>query len=204
MTRYFHDWEFVELGPGLPTIPLSVGIVCQDGRSLYRQFREGVPYAVRNEWVCANVLPHLEQPYWKIVEAKNVEGEVLHRTLDVDTRGDAFHHPVWTWYEDTDQWRKTLLKFMNPKKYGKPELWGYYADYDHVLFAQSFGKMIDLPKGFPMYTLDLKQWAVMLGDPQLPPLPGGREHHALDDALEIKYRFQYLQDIQRERNEVKD
>jgi len=38
-----------------------------------------------------------------------------------------------------------------------PEFYGYYADYDWVLFCSLFGRMIDLPKGFPMYCRDLKQ-----------------------------------------------
>lgn len=37
------------------------------------------------------------------------------------------------------------------------EFYGYYADYDWVLFCSLFGRMIDLPKGFPMYCKDLKQ-----------------------------------------------
>lgn len=36
-------------------------------------------------------------------------------------------------------------------------LYGYYSSYDHVALCWLFGKMIDLPKGFPMYTIDLKQ-----------------------------------------------
>ena len=40
---------------------------------------------------------------------------------------------------------------------GKPEFYGYYSDYDWVVFCWLFGKMIDLPKGFPMYCIDLKQ-----------------------------------------------
>ena len=35
--------------------------------------------------------------------------------------------------------------------------YAYYADYDWVAFCWLFGKMIDLPKGFPMYCRDLKQ-----------------------------------------------
>jgi hypothetical protein len=35
--------------------------------------------------------------------------------------------------------------------------YGYYADYDWVVFCWLFGKMIDLPKGFPKYCNDLKQ-----------------------------------------------
>ncbi len=38
-----------------------------------------------------------------------------------------------------------------------PEFYGYYSDYDWVLFCSLFGKMIDLPEGFPMYCFDLKQ-----------------------------------------------
>jgi hypothetical protein len=35
--------------------------------------------------------------------------------------------------------------------------YGYYSAYDHVALCWIFGKMIDLPSGFPMYTRDLKQ-----------------------------------------------
>lgn len=38
-----------------------------------------------------------------------------------------------------------------------PELYAYYADYDWVVFCWIFGKMMDLPDGFPMYCRDLKQ-----------------------------------------------
>lgn len=37
------------------------------------------------------------------------------------------------------------------------QFYGYYSDYDWVVFCWLFGKMIDLPKGFPMYCIDLKQ-----------------------------------------------
>lgn len=38
-----------------------------------------------------------------------------------------------------------------------PEFYAYYADYDWVVFCWLFGKMMDLPEGFPMYCKDLKQ-----------------------------------------------
>ena len=41
--------------------------------------------------------------------------------------------------------------------YAQPEFYSYYSAYDHVVLCWLFGKMIDLPKGFPMYTIDLKQ-----------------------------------------------
>lgn len=45
-----------------------------------------------------------------------------------------------------------------PNTYPKNiEFYGYYADYDWVAFCWLFGNMIDLPKDFPMYCIDLKQ-----------------------------------------------
>ena len=38
-----------------------------------------------------------------------------------------------------------------------PKFYAYFADYDWVVFCWLFGKMIDLPKRFPMYCIDLKQ-----------------------------------------------
>lgn len=51
--------------------------------------------------------------------------------------------------------RMDIIKGHYPKYI--PEFYGYYSDYDHVALCWLFGKMIDLPTGFPMYTIDLKQ-----------------------------------------------
>src|SRR5688500_2673686 len=32
-----------------------------------------------------------------------------------------------------------------------PEFWAYFADYDWVILCQLYGRMIDLPKGWPMF-----------------------------------------------------
>lgn len=72
------------------------------------------------------------------------------------------------------------------------QLYGYYSDYDHIALSWLFGKMIDLPSGFPMYTIDLKQeldnmnWSFR-SDYKKPehhfnyPTPSDN-HHALEDA----------------------
>lgn len=44
-----------------------------------------------------------------------------------------------------------------PKWIAQPTFYGYYSDYDWVVFCSLFGTMMDLPKGFPMYCIDLKQ-----------------------------------------------
>ena len=61
--------------------------------------------------------------------------------------------------------------------------WAYFADYDWVLFCQIFGRMIDLPKGFPFWCRDLKQLASHLGVHKDDfPDQKADEHHALADA----------------------
>ena len=85
-----------------------------------------------------------------------------------------------------------ILDFLNPKKYGKPEIWAYYADYDWVVFCQIFGRMIDLPKDYPMYCRDIKQLADFVGIKELPQQDASTEHNALADARCNKRSFYYL------------
>lgn len=73
----------------------------------------------------------------------------------------------------------------------KPEFWAYYADYDWVVLCQLFGRMIDLPKGWPMFCRDVKQLAVDLGSPKLPE-QSSIEHHALADAIWTKEAWEFL------------
>lgn len=63
----------------------------------------------------------------------------------------------------------------------KPEFWAYFADYDWVVFCWLFGSMVDLPKGWPMFCRDLKQWAVLHGNPKLLPQTS-QAHNAAADA----------------------
>lgn len=74
----------------------------------------------------------------------------------------------------------------------KPEFWAYYADYDWVVLCQLFGRMIDLPKGWPMFCRDVKQLCMDLGNPTLPEQTG-TEHHALADAIWTRQTWDFLQ-----------
>lgn len=79
--------------------------------------------------------------------------------------------------------KEELLQFVKGENI---EFYGYYADYDWVIFCWIFGTMLELPKGFPMYCRDLKQ---MLDERNLDsewkkkncPDPED-EHNALADA----------------------
>jgi hypothetical protein len=87
-----------------------------------------------------------------------------------------------------------ILTFCDPTLHGKPEFWGYYADYDWVVFCQVFGTMMDLPKGWPMYCRDLKQLCDALGNPKLPK-QDSTEHNALNDARWNKTAYEFLQSL---------
>ena len=95
--------------------------------------------------------------------------------------------------------RTTGAVRCNQEEHGKPEFWGYFADYDWVALCQLFGAMMDLPKGWPMYCRDIKQWCDDLGNPRLPP-EGKDEHHALADARWAKNAYYFLERIQGERS----
>ena len=91
------------------------------------------------------------------------------------------------------------------------EFYGYYADYDWVVFCWLFGLMIDLPEGFPMYCKDLKQESDRIYNLKKEEYTkgGGRnfinklsnhpnyphqinEHNALDDAKWNKELYNFL------------
>lgn len=74
------------------------------------------------------------------------------------------------------------------------ELWAWIAAYDHVVLCQLWGRMIDLPKGVPMWTNDLKQECVRLGNPQMPKQESG-EHNALADARHVKAMAEFLRTV---------
>lgn len=79
----------------------------------------------------------------------------------------------------------------------QPEFWGYYADYDWVVFCQIFGTMMDLPTHFPKFCRDIKQLAMDLGNPTLPKQTT-TEHHALADARWNHDAFKFLQSLKSE------
>lgn len=77
-----------------------------------------------------------------------------------------------------------------------PEFWAYYADYDWVVLCQLYGTMMNLPDGWPMFCMDVKQWQVMMGGIQLPE-QATTKHDALGDAIWCRemYKFLSLQSV---------
>jgi hypothetical protein len=72
-----------------------------------------------------------------------------------------------------------------------PVFWGYFPAYDWVAFVGLFGGLEELPFHYPQLCLDIKQWAIELGDPELPHQLGTR-HNALADARWTKEAWAFL------------
>lgn len=172
-TRYWFDTEFMEDGETIEL--LSIGMVCDDGREFYAESTQA-DWSHANEWVQANVLPHL----WCRQEDKR-EPNLWSR--DGGTGG----------YLPRPAIAQALISFVSRGE-GKPEFWAYYGDYDWVVLCQLFGRMIDLPEGWPMFAMDVKQLCVSLGDPRLPEQTG-TEHNALADARWTRDAWDFLDKI---------
>jgi hypothetical protein len=173
--RYWFDTEFIEDGKTIDLI--SIGIIAEDGRDLYAESLDA-DLSKANEWVRENVIAHL----WSR-QADKREANIWSR--DVGIGGLLSRKNI----------AREIEAFCDPETYGKPEIWAYYADYDWVALCQLFGRMVDLPKGWPMYCRDIKQWADMLGGPRLPKQESG-EHHALVDARWNRQAWEFLRDQQ--------
>jgi hypothetical protein len=162
--RYYIDAEFFER-PGRIDL-ISIGVVRDDGASFYAENKYF-------SWQMIGELARVEgrvgdTPRWLL---ENVKPHLAGDDAEMSQR-DMVH---W------------ITRLVGDDHH--PEFWGYYADYDWVVFCWLFGRMIDLPKHFPKYCLDLKQ--VMhersggLGYADFPDWVtnvGGEAHNALADA----------------------
>lgn len=160
--RVYMDWEFLEEGNSV--YPISVGMVCEDGAELYYEFLQAPWEKIYNHnWLKENVLPALHKKY-SIAVATGEGNQVMASTLYI---------------------RGKVREFLYEASQDSPiELWGWYSAYDHVCLAQLFGRMVDLPGFVPMWTNDLKQEVMRLGNPRVPSMrePSEKPHNALDDA----------------------
>jgi len=200
--RYFIDTEFIEDGKTIDLV--SIGIVAEDGRESYMQSVE-FEHRKASEWVKEHVLlhlvmcPHTRTPRFDITGLYRADKAYHKRyggqcTFEEPDKGLAGAYADCPW-RTREQMKSEVLAFLNPDRYGYPELWGYYSAYDHVAFAQIFGAMMDLPSGFPMYTRDIKQWCDALGCSKLPE-QSESEHNALHDARWNKSAWQFLRNLE--------
>jgi hypothetical protein len=188
--KYFLDTEFIEgfhkplFGKRRHFIDLiSIGIVAEDGREYYAVSTDFKPKDA-NDWVKRNVFPKLQTRFalWPD-DPPHMHAETLLWKSNTCIKEELLS--FFGCYEDHLFWRAP----------DGIEVYGYFADYDWVLFCSLFGNMMDLPKGFPMYCRDLKQ---MLDDSgvgeklrgALPPQQD--EHNALSDAKWNKQLYEVI------------
>lgn len=170
--KLWYDTEFVERGPQLPIQLISIAIVAEDGRQLYLINEECLSNVARHPWLSVNVFPWLP--------AKGAVNEILEWDRD---------HPDYSQIMAFDMIGQRVLEFIQETP--KPELWGYYAAYDHVVLSQLWGSMADHPSGVPMYTNDLMQFWRMCGEQ--PSWPNQvNAHHALYDAQWTKEAWEVM------------
>ena len=192
--KYYIDTEFInhkkqprllgfKVGKPIHTTELiSIGIVCEDGREYYAICNEfDADAAWKEQWVRCNVLaplhaemcpmqgPHARRHHYhqfELFQAKSIKWML-------GFTGQS-HYSI----------KEGVMRFL--KDDPSPEFYGYFSDYDWVVFCQLFGRMVDLPSHFPMYCRDLKQMMDERGlgdDWKRSNCPDpANEHNALADA----------------------
>lgn len=150
-------------------------MVREDGLSYYAVVRDDelMQQAYDHTWLRKNVLTSLP----------------VHINDDGDLAWDA-RHPDWKNVKTRSQIAEDVKHFISDTS--KPELWAYYAAYDHVALCQLFGTMISLPNGIPMWSHDLMQEIERAGNPGVPQQESG-EHNALEDAKWNMNTYNHLQ-----------
>jgi hypothetical protein len=178
--KIFYDTEFYETGPKHPIRFISLGAVRDDGEELYLITNNlyTLNRANQNPWLAENVIKHLPV---KQDRAGRLAWDIQH----VD------YHRVLPNEVIAGLWRDFVLEAQGDSEFDKPELWAYYGAYDHVVVSQLFGRMLDLPDGHPMYTMDIKQRWHNEGKPGLPKQEANA-HRALDDARWNKLAYEYI------------
>lgn len=179
--KFFIDTEFIEAGHKYPIELLSIGIVAEAGTPLLDRYPLQSKILTTPTGGLDGFALYIENAE---ADLSMVSPWVQQNVLP-HLQGGQFR---LTRKEMGDTIFRVINQFPD-----KPEFWGYFADYDWVAFCQIFGRMIDLPKGWPMYCNDLIQLAVQLGVPkEQKPKQTGTEHHALADAIWNREFYRFL------------
>lgn len=192
--KYFIDFEFIEgfhkpmFGKRRHFIDLiSVGICSLDGRQ-YHAISSEYNYRDASQWVKENVIIPL---YTQTVhgDRRNVtDADTFHKEFGYPNSHIAAKLLEFIYEREEVDYHIGILGNKKAERVNSNiELIGYYSAYDHVLLCSLFGTMMDLPKGFPMYTTDLIQKVSQFAsDPdrwiEKNVQPAENEHNALSDA----------------------
>ena len=151
---------------------ISIGAVREDGEEFYAE-NSLFDWSVvpDDHWLQGNVRPYL----------------FPHKSTPSKTRICPPDQIAWEFR------RFANAEFINPSD--KPEFWVWYGDYDWVVLCGLYGRMVDLPREFPMYARDIKQLHDDLHDRgyDVPRVPKPEHaHNALADARWNKQMYERL------------
>ena len=174
---FFIDTEFIERGRDIPLQLVSIGIVSEDGYSLYAVNQDCLTNVVRHPWLSINVVPMLP------IKDDSHGGPTMIVSWDAE-------HPDYGAVAPLDTIAAFVYDFLT-KHAGDTgiKLWADFGAYDHVVFCQLWGTMNELPAGIPMYTNEFRTLLQMFDDVKLPPQPAN-QHHALADAQWLKEAYE--------------
>lgn len=224
-TKYFLDTEFHEhtkkigafgFKKEVQTIELiSIGIVCEDGRKYYAISKDfDIDAAWNNEWLRKNVLTSI---YSDLLSKVGSYGKTYHYSLmqfnlkgmknllkwyGLSNKQIANDICVFIYGDDDSGSGMSAIeiasKYDVSDKTKEPEFYAYFADYDWVVFCWLFGRMIDLPKGFPMYCRDLKQMLdEKLGGKKMTYLPAvnGQDEIRSNEDIELSKKLKWAKQL---------
>lgn len=194
--RFYMDTEFVQYkAPDvqIPTLDLiSIGLVDENDQEFYR-INADCCFANSNDWVKKHVLKPMGisvEPWFG--NEVTVGIDCLHPDNDMGWYGVNTPSSKW---RDRQTLVQELREFIDTCS-GKatPVFYTYYGAYDWVIFCDLFGCMLDLPKGYPMYTRDLKQIIDDIGLDVKDTTAGAcnDNHNALGDAKWNKDLHAYI------------
>lgn len=229
--KYFIDTEFIEgvqvgwFKRTKPTIDLiSIGIVAEDNREYYAISNEfnlmeaWTRFDIKNNekifWIRDNVL----KPIYYAETSKNFDYANFKKFLEKHGKPNVqIAEEIKEFCKDAPITVKQIgiseYKLGKPTvkenigetttiSRGKPKFYGWYSDYDWVVFCWLFGRMRDLPKGFPHYCYDIQQ----LFDEKKKQIKGlikeqegyphnSNAHNALSDAIFHKKLYYFLNSL---------
>lgn len=135
--RYFINSQFIDTGKLV--YPLSFAICAEDGRELYiihdNAYNPEIT-SLANTFVAENVLTNF------LVNPNNLTRIALQ--------------------ENSQDIAKLITDFCSADS---PKFISYYSAYHWLVLCQFYGRLIDLPRGFPHYCRDMKQWLDDIGNP---------------------------------------
>lgn len=149
--RLFFDCEFIEDGRTIEL--LSIGVVREDGATYYAEPLEAT-FRGASAWVAEHVIPHMTRA------PAPGEGSL-----------EAFHRARATVLKPRKEIAAELLEFAGPS----PEWWAYVCQYDWVALRQLYGRMVDMPEGWPYGCRDVEELTRLCGMRDLDFMPAEHE-----------------------------